>query len=129
MLPTLGQINDMKASTRNVLGVEVSPFGNKNVTTRTLNKISDFIGWALNDLEDMPFFKIAYERSLMNYMKAQSLTEVTPEARVYATEFALEATYKNGGVVIELIEGAKKTKKHRGKRICRYYLHLSHEHL
>lgn len=107
--PTLGRLNPDTISTRNVFGVDVKPFGeSKNRAVQFLNKAAKFNSWALNDLEDVPFYGIAYRMALRNYMKSNNQTEITAVAREYANNRALEATYKQNYAFIQAIDKLKR---------------------
>lgn len=108
ILPTLSRLNTDTISTRNVFGVEVMPFGTKKGAAQILNKISSFNSKMLNDVEDVPFYGIAYRAALNRYMKANNQTEITPVAREVAINKALEATYKQTYAFVTAVENLKK---------------------
>ena len=60
---------------------------------KAINKVSEITGMAL-DIGDVVFGKHHYETALASYMQAQGLKKITGEARAYAMERALEATFR-----------------------------------
>lgn len=54
---------------------------------------------AMMDAEDMIFSRPDYAVSLAGYMKANKLTEITPEARAYAIKEAQKATFRDANAV------------------------------
>lgn len=58
------------------------------------------------DVEDRIFSKPDYAISLAGYMKANNLTEITPEARLYAIKEAQKATFRDANPVSEFAKRA-----------------------
>lgn len=65
---------------------------------RTAEKVPKFNN-ALMNAEDMIFSRPDYAVSLAGYMKANKLTEITPEARAYAIKEAQKATFRDANAV------------------------------
>jgi hypothetical protein len=65
--------------------------------TKWLERINQFSKDALN-AGDVPFLGRAYRDALGGFMKARGIREVTEEARIYATNRAKEATYRQANV-------------------------------
>ena len=65
---------------------------------RTAEKVPKFNNAMMNK-EDMIFSRPDYAISLAGYMKANKLTEITPEARAYAIEEARKATFRDANAV------------------------------
>lgn len=65
---------------------------------RTAEKVPKFNS-AMMEAEDMIFSRPDYAVSLAGYMKANKLTEITPEARAYAIKEAQKATFRDANAV------------------------------
>lgn len=65
---------------------------------RTAEKVPKFNSAMMNK-EDMIFSRPDYAISLAGYMKANKLTEITPEARAYAIKEAQKATFRDANAV------------------------------
>lgn len=74
--------------------------------TKWLEKVNQFSKDTLN-LEDMVFFKDAYKDSLGQYLKSNNLNQVTKQAQEYATDKAMEATFKKTNQLSTWIQQAK----------------------
>lgn len=81
--------------------------------TKWLEAVNEFSKKTLN-LEDSIFFKDAYKDSLGQYLKANNLKQVTKQAQEYATDKAMEATFKRTNQLATWINQAK-SKKGIGK--------------
>lgn len=69
---------------------------------RTAEKVPKFNN-ALMNKEDMIFSRPDYAISLAGYMKANKLTEITPEARAYAIKEAQKATFRDANAVSNFV--------------------------
>ncbi|KPU43027.1 hypothetical protein OXPF_34590 [Oxobacter pfennigii] len=74
-----------------------------------LEAVNQFSKDALN-AGDVPFLERAYKDSLGQYMQANKLTQVTNQAKEYATRRAYEATFKQVNILNDFINKAKKLK-------------------
>lgn len=81
--------------------------------TKWLEAVNQFSKDTLN-LEDSVFFKDAYKDSLGQYLKSNNLKQVTKQAQEYATDKAMEATFKRTNQLATWINQAK-SKKGIGK--------------
>ena len=95
----------------------IQAFKNKGIG-KAINKISDLTGTAL-DLGDVIFGRHHYETALASFMQARGLKEITAEARAFAMERALEATFRaeseTANAINELIRRGRKNRK--GKNV------------
>ena len=71
-----------------------------------LQALNDITMKGLN-LGDIPFVEAAYKNSLGQFMKARGLAEVTPEAELYATRRAFEATFKETNEMASILNRLK----------------------
>lgn len=69
---------------------------------RTAEKVPKFNS-AMMEAEDMIFSRPDYAVSLAGYMKANKLTEITPEARAYAIKEAQKATFRDANAVSNFV--------------------------
>lgn len=69
---------------------------------RTAEKVPKFNSAMMNK-EDMIFSRPDYAVSLAGYMKANKLTEITPEARAYAIKEAQKATFRDANAVSNFV--------------------------
>ncbi len=69
---------------------------------RTAEKVPKFNSAMMNK-EDMIFSRPDYAISLAGYMKANKLTEITPEARAYAIKEAQKATFRDANAVSNFV--------------------------
>ena len=79
-----------------------------DATLRAAEKVPKFNS-DLMDLEDQWFSQPDYAISLAGYMKANKLTEITPEARTYAIKEAQKATFRDANAVSEFAKRAGNT--------------------
>lgn len=69
---------------------------------RTAEKVPKFNSAMMNK-EDMIFSRPDYAISLAGYMKANKLTEITPDARAYAIKEAQKATFRDANAVSNFV--------------------------
>lgn len=85
-----------------------------NTVVKAFNKANDFNSKYL-DKEDAVFFRRAYRDYLGQWMVAHGEENITPAAKNYAEEMALEATFRTKSAVTETINGIKRSSLGNGK--------------
>ena len=84
---------------------------------KAMNNLSKATGWLLDNrfFGDMAFGKHHYEAALASFAQARGLTEITNEARTFAMQRALEATFRADSKVASLLN--KLIKETKGGKV------------
>lgn len=102
-------------------GLSLKTFGKdrKVFSSKTLSTLEGWTNWLLNNKKfgDEAFLGLAYRDSLGHFMKARGIKEPSEEAMQYATQYALEATFRQANEFANFINKAKRKGGVAGKLI------------